>query len=181
VKWFLISTLSTAAMFVAGCKDSAQSATANPADRERAAATASALPAGLILAVAPKDPLDIVTAKKTLKAGDDIVVRGRIGGRKEPFVEGRAIFQLVDSSVPICTEKAMCKTPWDYCCEPKDQVTAKSITVQIVGPDGKPLPANIKGQGGLDPVAKVIVRGKVEKKNDTVMVVRAEGIYVERS
>lgn len=171
-------TVTLAAILTTGCKKDAPAA----AENKPAAAASSALPTGLILTEAPKNPLDIITAKKTLKAGDDIVVRGRIGGRKEPFVESRAIFQLVDASVPICSDKAMCDTPWDYCCEPKDNVTAKSITVQIVGPNGKPLQADVKGQGGLKPAAKIIVRGKVEQKPDEkVMIVRADGIYVERS
>jgi len=180
MKWLIVPSIVLAAIAVGGCSDKPQAGGPKPA----VPPAASALPAGLILTEAPKDPQDIVAAKQSAKRGDEIVVRGRIGGRREPFVENRAIFQLVDSSLPTCADNPAdsCPTPWDYCCEPKEQVTAKSITVQITGPDGKPLQTDVKGQGGLAPMAKIILRGKVEQKADeNVMVVRADGIYVERS
>lgn len=175
----ILSTAVLAAVLATGCKQSDQPESSTPAATQPAAA----LPAGLILAEAPPQPLEVVAAKKK-EVGDEVVVRGRIGGREEPFVEGRAIFQLVDSSLPTCSENPGdgCKTPWDYCCEPKAVITAKSLTVQVVGPDGKPLQASLKGQGGLVPMARVIIRGKVEQKPDEkTMTVRADGIYVERS
>ena len=180
MNYWTLSTAVLAAVLVTGCEQSDQARSGAPVTTQPSAA----LPSGLILAEAPKQPLEVVAAKREAKVGDDVVVRGRIGGREEPFVEGRAIFQLVDSSLPTCSENPGdgCKTPWDYCCEPKDQITAKSVTVQVVGPDGKPLHTSLKGQGGLVPMAKVIIRGKVEQKPDeNTMTVRAEGIYVERS
>lgn len=180
MKWLMVPGIILAAALTGGCSDKSQTASQKPA----ASAAASALPAGLILTEAPKDPQDVVAAKKSAQPGDEIVVRGRIGGRREPFVENRAIFQLVDSSVPTCADNHgdSCPTPWDYCCEPREQVTAKSITVQIVGPDGKPLQADIKGQGGLAPMARIILHGKVDQKPDeNVLIVRADGIFVERS
>jgi hypothetical protein len=142
------------------------------------------LPAGLILAAAPADARNVVDAKKEAKAGEEIVVQGKIGGQVKPFVEGRAIFQLVDSSLPTCSMNPgdNCETPWDYCCEPKDQIAAKSITVQVVGDDGKPLKVDLNGQGGLKPMAKVVVRGKVgERPDERTLTVRAEGIFVDTS
>jgi len=180
VKGFIISAF----VFVvvgAGCKQAEHAAR----DETRATQPAAALPEGLILTEAPQGPLSVLAAKKSLQTGDDVVVRGLIGGRVEPFVAGRAIFQLVDSSIPTCAARGgddHCRTPWDYCCEPKEEVTAKSVTVQVVGKDGKPLEIQLKGAGGLNPMARIIVRGKVDQKPDAnTMIIRAEGIYVERS
>ncbi|GMU20805.1 MAG: hypothetical protein AMXMBFR13_09010 [Phycisphaerae bacterium] len=178
-RWTLFAA-AFAAVLATGCERSDQTQSNSPGTHEPAAA----LPPGLILAESPPQAKNVVEAKKEAQIGEEVVVRGRIGGRGEPFVENRAIFQLVDSSLPTCADNPGdgCKTPWDYCCEPKDQITAKSMTVQIVGADGKPLRTNLKGQGGLVPMAKVVIRGKVEQKPDeNTMTVRADGIYVEQS
>lgn len=175
----IFAALLTAAL-ATGCRQSDQAQSSTPGATQPAAG----LPSDLMLAESPAEPRDVVVVKQEAKVGEDVVVRGRIGGRVQPFVEGRAIFQLVDSSLPTCSEIPGdgCKTPWDYCCEPKDQITARSMTIQVVGPDGKPLRTNLEGRGGLVPMAKVIIRGKVEQKPaDKTMVVSAEGIYVERS
>jgi hypothetical protein len=141
------------------------------------------LPEGIALTEAPADAVDVVQAKSTAQAGDKVVVRGLIGGRRDPFVAERAIFQLVDTSLPTCKEKHGdgCPTPWDYCCEPKDQITAKSATVQLADAGGKPLAMGLNGKGGLEPMARIVVRGVVaEKPNDAVMIINADGIYVEQ-
>lgn len=142
----------------------------------------AALPDGIILAEAPADARDVAETKNAAQAGERVVVRGVIGGRRNPFVAERAMFQLVDTSLPTCADKHGdgCPTPWDYCCEPKDQITAKSATVQITDGQGKPLNVSLKGKGGLEPMARVIVRGVVgQRPDENVMIVNADGIYVE--
>lgn len=142
----------------------------------------ASLPAGLILAEAPGGAVSIAQARLVAKPGDTVVVQGRIGGSKEPFVSDRAIFQVVDMSMPPCAEAHGCETPWDYCCEPHDQVAAKSMTVQVIGADGKPLALDLPGKSSLKPMDKIIVRGKVANKaGDAVMIVNADGIYVVQS
>jgi hypothetical protein len=148
-----------------------------------AAKSPASLPAGTVLAQAPEGAVNVAEAKTTAQKGDKITVRGRIGGKVKPFVADRAVFQLVDASIPTCIDKHGdgCPTPWDYCCEPKDQVTAKSATVQLTGPDGKPLELNLNGVSGIEPMAMVVVRGEVaDKPNENVMIINAEGVYVEQ-
>lgn len=160
----------------AGC-DSRQKPTAHSTGSQ----STTTMPADLILTQAPEGAVDVVAAKQSAQPGDLVVVRGKIGGRKDPFVEGRAIFQLVDASLPTCADNPGdgCPTPWDYCCEPKDQVAAKSTTVQVTGTDGKPLALNLNASGGFKPMATVIVRGKVAARpNESTMIVNADGIYV---
>ena len=58
---------------------------------------------------------------------------GCIGGSKDPFVQGRAVFTIVDPTIINC--KAMgdeehCPTPWDYCCEPRENLKKNIATIE---------------------------------------------------
>jgi hypothetical protein len=177
---FIASFLTVAGLALTGCDrdDTASSGTANT--NATATAPADAAPVGLILASAPADAKDINALKAAAKEGDEVTLRGRVGGREEPFVDGRAVFQLVDMSIKNCKEIEgdACKTPWDYCCEP--DVGKSSATVQVVGADGKPLKTGLKGVGGLQPLAEVTVKGKVGKTQEGApLVVNATGIHVK--
>ena len=166
--------------FVIGCDDrdtGAHQATPTPAQ----ASSADALPANLVVPEAPAGARDVVTLKKEAKAGDEIVVRGRVGGSVSPFVDGRASLQLIDTSLKACGEgTAMddCKTPWDYCCDDPKEVAAHSASVQVVGADGKPLRVGLQGVGGLKPLSVVTVKGTVAKAPDSGLVVNATAIHV---
>lgn len=154
---------------------------AGPAASAGSSAVPGALPAGLFLGAAPADPKEIKDAKPTLKAGDRVVLVGRIGGSKEPFVAERAMFTLVDRRLKACGEgTAMdsCETPWDYCCEAREDITANSATVQVVGPDGQPIKAELNGVRGLKPLAIVTVVGTIAKAEGGSVVVSASGFFV---
>src|SRR4051812_20800093 len=101
---------------VVGCDDKKQKQAAPPA------ATAEALPANLVVAApAPARAKDVVAARNA-SDGDEVIVRGRVGGSEKPFTEGRAVFQLVDLALATCDKTGPmhnCKTPWDYCCDDK--------------------------------------------------------------
>ncbi|MDP1661918.1 MAG: hypothetical protein Q8L55_08370 [Phycisphaerales bacterium] len=147
-----------------------------------AKAAVAPLPGSYFLAEAPADAKDIRAAKRSLKAGDKVVLIGRIGGSEDPFVPERAIFTLVDKAMKTCDEGSdmdTCKTPWDYCCDPREQITANSAVVQIVGPDGQPLKAVLNGVKGLKPQATVTVVGTVSKAEGQNVVVNATGLFVK--
>src|SRR5690606_1257212 len=95
-----------------GCKDSQP--TASNAGGTDAAGTAEAVDAAFLLAEAPGQPVDVTTAKAEVAEGESIVLRGRIGGRAEPFTPGRATFLIVDASVPSCADQEgdACAKPW---------------------------------------------------------------------
>ncbi len=169
---------------VSGCKDSTTSAQSGKPAGDAAAATetpaSGSIPADLWLAEEPVGAKPVAEVKKSAKPGQEVVLYGRIGGRKDPFVSGRAMFMLSDSSIPSCAEKHSdgCPTPWDYCCESKETVLAGTLTVEIVGPDGKPLKERVEGVRGLKPLAEVVVRGKAVGVGDE-LVIDATGIYVK--
>jgi len=121
-----------------------------------------------------------MAAKKDAKPGERVVVRGRVGGSNEPFTVGRAIFTFMDMSLPACGPGRMddCPTPWDYCCEPRAAITKNIATVQVVGSDGAPIRADLKGVKGIKPLAEVVVSGKVAKADGSgVLVINADGIF----
>jgi hypothetical protein len=162
-----------------GCRDGADQSETRGAGGSADAAVA--LAPGLFLEQAPANGQDLETVKRGAAVGDDVVIRGRIGGRVEPFVEGRAIFMLADMRMPTCTQRHGdgCPTPWDYCCEPKDTLLANTATIQVADASGRPLRRGLKGVEGLVPTAEIVVNGKVSQRdNGHVMVVDASGIYV---
>jgi hypothetical protein len=63
-------------------------------------------------------PGGVAEARNAVQDGEQVVLRGWIGGRVDPFVENRALMLLVDESLPLCQES--CKTPWDLCCAPAE-------------------------------------------------------------
>lgn len=142
-------------------------------------AAKASLPQGLLVAVEPAGAQPVDDGKKTHKAGDEVTLVGRIGGRREPFVAGRAVFALVSPKLETCDEIEgdNCKTPWDYCCEGKETMLANTATVRVVGANGEPLALDLNGQGGLVPGARVVVAGRVHE-NGTTFVVDARELFV---
>ena len=161
---------------VAGCDDAPQATSPTPQP-----AAADAVPDALVLAEAPADPKNIADVRKGAKNGDEVVLRGRVGGTAKPFGEGRAIVQLVDLSVPHCADNPAdkCETPWDYCCSP--EAKDNSVSVQVVDASGRPLKANLEGVGGMKPLSEVVVTGKVQRlEGSDAVVVNATGVYVKK-
>ncbi len=141
----------------------------------------SILPAGLVTTSLSGSPQTVIEAINDKKVGDEALVVGRIGGRPEPFAKDRAVFQLIDTSLASCDVKGdWCPVPWDYCCEPPEKISASSMTVQVVGDNGRPLPLGLDGKDGLEPLALLLVAGKVQKTGAGVFVLDAEKIMIEK-
>ena len=134
------------------------------------------LPSDLFVKALPDNPVDVGEARKTAQQGQQIVLRGRIGGMPNPFADKYAIFVLSDLNLLLCVEK--CATPWDYCCTPREKILANVATVQVVGGKGKPLNVSIKGVNGLNPLSEVVVRGLVAKQDGKTLIVNAQNIFV---
>jgi hypothetical protein len=137
---------------------------------------AAGLPSDLFVKALPDNPVDVGEARKTAQQGQQIVIRGRIGGVPNPFVDKYAIFVLSDLRLLMCVEK--CATPWDYCCTPREKILANVATVQVVDGKGKPLNVSIKGVNGLNPLSEVVVRGLVAKQDGKTLIVNAQNIFV---
>jgi hypothetical protein len=182
MKRALYSVVAMGIFLLGGCE---RPATESKPSGEKSApgSKAAGLPAGLFVPTEPADAKSVIDAKRDAKAGEPIVIRGRVGGAVDPFVAERAIFTIVDKSIPHCGEMKMddaCTTPWDYCCEPGDKLAEHSATIQIVTADGRPLKTEVKNVPELKPTSEIVVKGKVaQKEGAKVLVVNAESIFVK--
>ncbi len=132
-------------------------------------------PAWLVAAM-PTGAIPVAEAKQSAREGDQVVVRGRIGGRREPMNANVAVFVMIDPAIPHC-KIGVCKIPWDYCCETPESITINSATVQLVGDTGKPMNIDL-GKHTLKPLDEIVVVGTVgPRPTAEVFVIHAEKIH----
>ncbi len=164
-------------LLVAGCGQQKE-------PEKPAPASVASLPSGLFWKQAPAgEAQDVARLKATAKEGEVVLVRGRIGGSKEPFTPGVAVMLLAQrDGLTACSDMQMdppCPTPWDFCCEVRNKILAHTATVQVVGRDGKPLRLGLKGRGGLAELENIVVQGTVgPRPNKQVLVINANAIHV---
>jgi hypothetical protein len=138
-----------------------------------------------VLAAAPKgEPQSIVNAKATAKPGDEITITGRIMGSSSPFVSGRAAFILGDPGVlTACSDNPgdECETPWDNCCDSKEDKKRGTVTVQIVDADGRVLKEPLENVSGIKKLATLTVTGKVAGGSTAdLLILNATAIRAEK-
>ena len=140
----------------------------------------SAAGAKFILASEPAGAKGVEEVREKAADKEDVVIVGRIGGSSKPFVDGLVAFEIMDLAGVPCNERPgdACETPWDYCCEPADELAANSATVQVMGADGALIKSGLSGVNGLKPLAVVTVAGIVSEAADGNVIVRAEGIHI---
>ena len=70
-----------------------------------------------LLGKEPEGAAGVIKVRQASQDGDDVLIVGRIGGGKVPWVEGLAAFSIVDASLKSCADIGSddCPTPWDYC------------------------------------------------------------------
>jgi len=160
------------ALALASCAEKESAAPAAPAAPSEPKV---ALPATLFATPAPADAKPLSEVRATAKAGEVVTFVGYIGGREEPFVDGRAMMLVADKvKAPACTDA--CKIPWDACCTPAEDIVANSATVQVVDEAGAPLKVGLMGQGNLGNGSSVAVTGKVREIGEGIFVVDAQTI-----
>ena len=131
-----------------------------------------------LLDSAPSGAVDVAAVKASAAEGDRVVVRGQIGGRKEPISGESGVFIIMDPAVPACSDIPgdMCTTPWDYCCETPQSITANAATIQLRDELGIPISF---GSDALTPLDTVVVSGTVgPRPNNETLVIYAYGVYV---
>lgn len=128
-----------------------------------------------VLTSAPEGAISVTQAKATANEGDQVIIRGRIGGRMTPITADSPVFTIVDLGLEYCGQFAEggCPTPWDYCCESPGTITTNTATVQIVGNATiDPL------AGGLNPLDEIVLIGIVgPRPGSQVLTVKATGVY----
>ena len=163
------------AVVVAGCGRQA-STTAIPQP--------SGPPIDASLYLLPQEPggaQDVIKARKASKDQDEVIVVGRIGGDKNPWVDGRAAFSIVDKSLKACSDTPgdNCPYPWDYCCETKKLPTARAL-VKVVDEKGQLLGQDARTLLNVKELQTVVVRGKAQRDEKGNLTVLATGVYVRK-
>ncbi len=134
-----------------------------------------------LLDAEPAGAKGVLEARKQAKAGDEVVLVGRIAGSKKPFVEGRASFSVTDLSIKPCEPDEGCPTPWDCCCVPKEELLPATAQVRFVGGDGKTLNVGAKELLGVRELAVVVVKGKADRDDKGNLTVVASALHVREA
>ncbi|RYD23836.1 MAG: hypothetical protein EOP88_02505 [Verrucomicrobiaceae bacterium] len=163
--------------------DKKESGTSQSTGSSAPAATApSATLTAVLAAAAAGEPTAIHTLRTSAKPGDEVTVSGKIMGNEKPFVDGRSAFILGDTEVLTpCNENPddKCSTPWDNCCDSKEDKKRGIATIQVVDAEGRVLKEPIEGAGGLAKLSSVIVTGKVaEGSSADSLIINASAIRV---
>ncbi|MBK6940509.1 MAG: hypothetical protein IPH13_09960 [Planctomycetes bacterium] len=89
-------------------------------------------------------------------AATELTVRGRV----KDFVDGAAVFTLIDASLKACGEDGEddCKTPWDYCCHDPAEIAKATVTVEL-REGATPIATSLDGVHGLAHLKPVTVHG----------------------
>src|SRR5271168_3991663 len=124
-RWLTLAAVCLIGVMLAGC-DRKDAPAASP--MESMGPTADG--AKYLLAAEPAGAKPVKEIRNDAKDGDAIVVTGYIGGAEKPWIEGRAVFWIVDPSIEFCTMEAHRSTPWYNCCVPKEELVKSLATIK---------------------------------------------------
>lgn len=126
----------------------------------------------------PKGAVDVLALKKDAQDEQEIVVIGRIGGRKNPWIKGMAAFPIVDRSLTPCNEREgdACKYPWDYCCE--SNLPQATVLVKFVDENGKIIKHDPRTYFDVKELQTVVVKGKTQRDKSGNVSILASQIHV---
>jgi hypothetical protein len=135
-----------------------------------------------ILQEEPAGAVGVMIAREDMHDQDDIVLLGRIGGRANPWIEGRAAFMVIDAAMNVVAsgeDSAAGQVCLDDCCA---ELRADMTTlVKIVDEQGKPLPIDTRELLDVKENDMVVVKGKVHRNDDDgSFTVAARSVYVRR-
>lgn len=135
-----------------------------------------------LLAEEPASAATVIEARESATDGADVVLVGRIGGSFDPWVDGRAMFSIVDPSLRACSDIPgdNCEYPWDYCCETHKLPTSMA-TVKFVDEDGKVLKADARKLLNLKELQTVVIQGTAKRDEAGNLTVLASGLFVRDS
>src|SRR5262249_49184968 len=125
-------------------------------------------------------PMGVIETKQSAKNGDAVVIVGKIGGSEKPFT-GRAAFTVVDLSLKSCGDREgdSCLTPWDYCCEPREDLAKGTVLVKFVDEKGKTWSQDAKSSMGLKELQTVVVRGTA-RRDESGFTIIGDGVFVKK-
>lgn len=173
--------LAAAVICHSGCGDDQRDA-ASTSQAPPAAEISDAALDGWFAATPAPDAMPIHLVRRQASAGEPVTISGRVMGRLHPFVDGRAAFVIGDPELLTpCDEKPgdNCPTPWDTCCDTAEAKREGTATIQIIGDDGRVLPASLRGVHGLVELSTVTINGMIAEASDgDSLIINASSIHV---
>ena len=132
-----------------------------------------------VLAEEPADAKTVLEVREEAKDGDDVVIVGRIGGDRDPWVTDRASFLIVDPTLIPCNERKgdNCPTPWDYCCD-ADVLAKSKASIKFVDDAGKTLANDARQLFHVKELQTVVVKGRAKRDEAGNLTVLASGLFV---
>ncbi len=70
--------------------------------------------------------------------------------------------------------------PWDYCCEPKENLAQATVFVKFVDEHGGVLRGDPQSLLGVQELSTVIVKGKAQRDSGENLNILASQIHVKR-
>ena len=150
-----------------------------PATREAFAAPANAptVDERYLLTEEPEGAADVIAVRKLVKDQQDVLIVGRIGGKKNPWIRGVAAFPIVDRSLASCDEKGHnCPHPWDFCCS--SNLPKAMVLVTIVDENGAIVRKDPRELLGVKELDTVVVQGKARRDKAGNVVIVASKLHV---
>ncbi len=165
-----VTVLSLAAIALAG-------ATAIAGKALAAAPGAPAIDERYLLKEEPQAAGDVIAVREKAKDQQDLLVVGRIGGKKNPWIKGVAAFPIVDASLQSCDQKGHnCPNPWDYCCSPN--LAKAMVLVIFVDETGQPIKKDARELLGVKELDTVVVQGKARRDKAGNVVIMASKLHI---
>ena len=142
------------------------------------AASPTAQSGKFLMVAEPPGAIGVVDARRGAQDQEDVVVVGRIGGKKVPWVRGMSAFMIVDCSLKPCSELKddHCPHPWDYCCAPN---LAKSIVlVKLVDESGNLVRQDARELLPVKELDTVVIQGKARRDRAGNLTIVASKVFV---
>jgi len=132
-----------------------------------------------LMLMEPPGAIDVIAAREGAQDQDDVVVVGRIGGKKNPWIRGMSAFLIVDRSLIPCSEKpghSNCPTPWDYCCSPN--LSQSMVLVKLVDESGTIVRTDTRELLPVKELDTVVVQGKARRDRAGNLSIVASRIHI---
>ncbi len=144
--------------------------------REFAASSAIAPEAEkIMMSMEPSGALSIKEAHASSDSGTTTVVVGRIGGTAKPFVDGLAVFNIVDLSVEGCESDPHCRAP---CNLPPEELKVSTALVKLIGDNGSVIPRDTRELLPVSNSSIVVVHGRTKRNDHGNLTILAKKVFV---
>jgi hypothetical protein len=149
-----------------------------PAARDTLAANTPTVDERYLLKKEPEGAADVIAVRNKAKDQQDVLIVGRIGGKKNPWIRGVAAFPIVDRSLRSCDEKGSnCPYPWDFCCSAN--LPKAMVLVMFVDEKGAVVKKDAREMLGVKELDTVVVQGRTRRDKAGNVVILASKLHIQ--